>query len=267
MVERHLKPHRHDTRQDHGTHALGMTAHVDLRRPGPVGSAVQVDPLVAQPPLYLGQVIHRDGRGIERQIGPVGQLGHTGTERPGRKKIAQIALWVLIATRQSAIQWVRCARAPLVHQHDLPIAPQFRQGGGRETRERGGTLTWTAGEDEERVGLRIGLGRRQNGDPQRDLPTDPCFAILVNLVRGAAGLLFEAGQLTGLPLNLPGGRLCPGRKGLGPERCQRENRCGEAKVIDVRLHQFDPVSAWIKTVSRVPTLEWSARFQCSEPAR
>lgn len=179
-VSRKVQRQRHVGRrhsvQHHRAHVVLMPPQVDQRRAGPVGAAVKVHLLIAQPGADVVQVVHRRRRGVEAHVGvPLRPALPQPLDQPrGRNRFDQGVLLEL------ALQAVGIAGPPLVHQNHVPAPPdaldQRRQllGHGRRT------LSRPSHQEEQGVRRRIVRKRRQHDRPQPDLTARRRLAILVD---------------------------------------------------------------------------------------
>ena len=87
-----------------------------------------------------------------------------------------------------AVERVRLAGAALIDEDDVAIVLHARNNVADGLGELGGALAGAAGEEEERIGLRISAQRRQDDDVQVDLAALLGGAILVDLERAAIGV-------------------------------------------------------------------------------
>jgi hypothetical protein len=100
---------------------------------------------------------------------------------------------------QLAIQPVRAPRAPLIDQHQVPVAPDARERRRDAQIEIAGRLSRTAAQDEQRIGRRLQPQRRNYGDVQLQFFTHfivGVVPILPHAVVTAASSDAAAGQPT-----------------------------------------------------------------------
>jgi hypothetical protein len=76
----------------------------------------------------------------------------------------------------------------LIDKDDVAIVLDAAEDLTHQFRELGRALAGTAGEEEERIGLRIGPQRRQDDDVQVDLAALPGDAVFVDLESAAVGV-------------------------------------------------------------------------------
>ena len=165
--------------------AIAVLAHVDERGARAVGAAVDVDLVVAEERADIVEIVHRDRRRVERQVGVVLRLA--GLEAIERllvglhERLQRIVVVV-------AVERIRLAGAALIDEDDVAIVLHAAEDLADHLGQLGGALAGSAGEEEQRIGLRIGAERRQHDDVQIDLAALLGGAILVDLERAAVGI-------------------------------------------------------------------------------
>ena len=193
IVERHLHVGGDDAAQDGAAHVARIAAHVDQGGAGAVGAAVEVDALVAEGGADVVQVVHRDRRRVERGIG--GEPPQALSQRRHRQHVVHVALRVVVAARQRAVEGIRAAGAALVDQHDVAVGEHPGEDAGERLGGGDRRLAGAADQDEQRIGSGGGAQRRQHRHPEPDPAPLPGGAVLEHLERAAARLPVDAGEL------------------------------------------------------------------------
>ena len=92
------------------------------------------------------------------------------------------------SSSSSQFERIRLAGAALIDEHDVAVGEDLAIRLADHLRHLGGALAGSAGEEEQRIGLRIGAQRRQDDDVQIDLAAGLGGAVFVDLEGAAIGI-------------------------------------------------------------------------------
>ena len=172
--------------EDEGPHRARVARQIDLREGRAVGRAVDVQPPVAECCAHCLEV-------VGRRRGPV--LGRVAVER-GETGAHDRADVLCLVRRRLALERVRAAGAPLIHEQDVvpfaDAAPDARHGRRHVAR---GSATGAARQIGEGIGRRRLAARRHDDDAEPDRPPEAGVAVLRDEQRAALGrhALHDAG--------------------------------------------------------------------------
>ena len=154
--EKERQPHvwRRHAVENHRPDVRFMLAQVDERGSRPIRAAVDVDLVVAEECADLVEIVHRDRRRVQTQVGVFAEPFQAGFEANDALLVALIDLAQRVAVG-AALERMRLAGTALVDEDDvaggLDAAEQF----ANATRHLRGALARAAGEEEQRIGLSV----------------------------------------------------------------------------------------------------------------
>ena len=156
---------RHDRVQHDRARALGITPGVVLRDARAVGTADQVDPLVAEGGAHGLEVADRDAGRVELRAAaqPRQAVARDPAQLDGREFAGLDGV-----VRHVAVEPVRAAGAALVHQHEIALAPDAGIGTERRRIAFDRALARPAREQEDRIGIGARRDRRHDRNGELD---------------------------------------------------------------------------------------------------
>ena len=148
-----------------------MSTHVDQRGACAVGAADEIDPIVAECFAYFVQIVHRDRRGIEREVRVKLRLAlphalylHIGD--------VPLRHFFFEDTRvHDAVEGMGRAGPSLVHEDHVAIFADLSEAAKLSWTDLACRRARTPGEEEDGIGQRRRIGCRQYHDLQRDPST------------------------------------------------------------------------------------------------
>ncbi len=185
---------RHDGIQHDRARAVRVAPGVVLRHARAVGTAEQVDVLVAERGAHGVEVLHRDAGRVElrpcreRAEAFARELAHLGGRQlAGRERFVV----------HRAVEPVGAPGAALVHEHEVAFAPDAGEGAedGRVTLDR--ALARAAGDEEQRIRPGFRRDGRDDRDRQRDLRALRVGGVFRHLELSAARLDGDEPMLVG----------------------------------------------------------------------
>jgi len=112
------------------------------------GNAIQIHPLVSQKRADLVQIIHRDVRGVETDVGVV-PLQAAAQAR--QRRVRSQGEFAQRGRFGSTVQGIRLARATLIDEHDVSRALNAAEGVAHLIRQLRGALPWAPGQKDQRI--------------------------------------------------------------------------------------------------------------------
>jgi hypothetical protein len=212
------QPHvgRRHAVEDHRAYAVAVLADVDEGGTRAVGAAIQVDALVAEMGAHVVQVVHRDGRRVEPDVGFV--AGQTRLQ-PLERLVIRFGGLAQRTGVGPAVQRIRFARPALVDEHDVAVLQHLPEDVAHLTRELCRALPGATRQEEQRVRMLAAAERGQQHDVEADAAAGLRLPVLEHLQGPAIGvnrpLVTRAGTE---PLE----RRHSGRGGARRGECQRE---------------------------------------------
>ena len=171
--------------------AFPVAAHVDQAGARAVRAAVQVDRLVAERGAHIVEVVHGDRRCVVARVADGFHFRQAFAQvverqRVDLQRLAELLL-VHVALEEGAGHPARAAGTPLIDEDEVSVAAHVGEPRQHRSRQLGGGLARTAGEEEERIRLRVVGNGRDHDDLQVDGPSVTRSAVLVDGQRAATG--------------------------------------------------------------------------------
>ena len=150
--QRQLLGRRADTEKRQRADPRRVLTQILQRGERAIRHAVEVDRRIAETATHLVEVVHRDRRRVEPEIGDRLQRLAARANLVGRQQISEVALGARIAVDEPADEPVRRASATLIHEHDVPCPAHPREVVDDARGHLAGCApARTAGEDEDRI--------------------------------------------------------------------------------------------------------------------
>ena len=173
---------------------------VDPRRAS--HDAVDVDRSVAEGLAHFFEIVHRDLRRVETQIG---DLLEPRAARADRRNTQEIRIEVAVGVRSRELgagQRGGFTGPAQIDEHEVATLANVVKGAAIEARVEGRRIAGAALEHEEWVGLLVRFQCRQHDDRQIDLASLPGVAVFPHFVGAASRLACHAFDCAGRECDL-----------------------------------------------------------------
>ena len=173
----------------------GWRRDVLERRVRAVRAALDVDAVVAKSAPHVVHVVHGGGRRVEPQVRPRLELTPAGADPFDGQEALEESEHARVPLERLALQPVRIAGSADVDEHEVALSVHLGAARRLPRRRFDGRFAGPSLENEYRIGLPFGAGRRQNDDAKRDLSSRALRAVFPHVEAPAPNFAPDSGKL------------------------------------------------------------------------